>query len=311
MALKGVIRGVKNKPPRVVLYGPPGIGKSTFGSDAVSPIMVTTEDGVDNLNVDQYPKAETWDAFMDNVNAVATGEHEYKTLVIDTLNGAAELCSKVVCERDFAGEWTAEKGKRGFNGFAAGWTATSEEMVPLMVALDKCRNERGMMVLLLAHVGLHSVSNPISGDYTKHAPEVDKRVWGKWSKWSDIILRADFDYRVEPGESGKKGRVRGDNQRVVYTAGDAAQDAKTRAGYELPDTIDLSYSAFMAALGSDNESLTEITELWVVLDKTQETKALAYLGVSSVDKIADADLTKVRSMLNRLRKLSSDKKEVQ
>ena len=132
MALKGVVRGEK-RPPRVLLYGPCGIGKSTFGNDADAPIFVTTEDGVDNLPVDQFPQAKNYEALLQNVSEVASGDHEYKTIVIDTLNGAAELCAQEICNSQFGGAWVSKKGKEGFNAFAQGWQSVSEEMRTMMV----------------------------------------------------------------------------------------------------------------------------------------------------------------------------------
>lgn len=308
MALKGVVRGEK-RPPRVLLYGPPGIGKSTFGSESEAPIFVTTEDGVDNLPVDQFPRAESYDALLENVSQVAKDRHDYKTLVVDTLNGASELCAQKVCEEQFGGVWYTEKGKKGFTAFAQGWQSTSEEMRSLLALLDECRNARDMQVILLAHVGLHTVSHPTDGDYTKFAPEMDKRVWARWSKWCDIILRADFDYYVKPGETGKKGRAElGDTTRWLFSVGNAAQDCKTRVGYEMPERMLLSYPAFHEAIeGGDTSACDEVRRLWGLLDKDAETKALKYLGVNSVKDLDGAERTKVRATLNRLRQIDAER----
>lgn len=305
MAIAGVIKGQK-KPWRMCLYGPPGIGKSTFGAESDSPIFVTTEDGVDNLHVDQFPKAQTWPELLENCKKVLRDKHNNKTLVLDALNGAAELCAKMICDTQFKGVWIAEDGRRGFNSFASGWNATSEEMRSLIGILDDCRDKRGMNILLLAHIGIHTVNSPISGEYSKFAPEIDKRVWARWSKWCDIILRADYDYVILPGkDKTKKGHAEGTNDRVVFASGDASQDAKTRAGYELPDRLNLSYADFASALGSDSACIASVKELWPLLDSEAEKKAMAYLGVKSVSEIESAELTKLRATLNRLRQIQA------
>ena len=48
--LESIQRGRQSKPPRVLLYGVEGIGKSTFGSEAPKPIFIQTEDGLDEIN---------------------------------------------------------------------------------------------------------------------------------------------------------------------------------------------------------------------------------------------------------------------
>ena len=44
-----VQRGRTPKPPRLLVYGTEGIGKSTFAAQAPHPIFVQTEDGLDEI----------------------------------------------------------------------------------------------------------------------------------------------------------------------------------------------------------------------------------------------------------------------
>ena len=304
MKLQGVVRGEK-RPWRATLYGPPGVGKSTFGAESNAPIFVTTEDGVDNLPVDQFPAAETWDGMLEYIRRVAQSKHDYRTIVVDTLNGAVDLAAKKVCDEQFDGIWISERGRGGFNAFARGWLATSEEMRGMLQLLDTCRNKRGMNILLLAHTGIHNVLSPTAGEYTRYAPDIDKRVWSRWAKWCDVILRADYDYCVLPGTAGKRGTATGDNRRIVYADGDASQDAKARVGYELPQRLPLSYSAFADALGSDATALADIKELWHLLDSATEKKVLEFLGAKNRADIESAPLSKIRRTVSRLREIAA------
>lgn len=301
MVLRGVVRG-KRRPPRLTLYGPPGVGKSTFGADAPKPIFVTTEDGVDNLPVDQFDKAQTWTGLLDNIRQVAKEEHDYKTIVIDTFNGAVDLAAQYVCETRYGGQWTAKKGDGGFLAWAQGWKATAEEMRPLLALLDDCR-ARGMIVLFLAHTGLQNVKHPVDGDYTKFAPDVDKFVWAKVSSWCDIVLRADYEYSIVRDKASSKGRAVGTQTRKIFCTGSAAEDAKCRVGYELPDEFSLSWDEFHAHLGSGGATLAEVNELWPLLTDEEAKATLLWFGV---DKLEDAPLTKMRQALNRLRQKQAE-----
>lgn len=303
--LKGVKRGTR-KPPRVVLYGPPGVGKSTFGADSPNPIIVTTEDGVDNLPVDQFPKAVTWAELLENARQVAEGEHEYETIVLDTLNGATRLAGQNICDTVYGGQWVAQKGNGGFQAYGNGWKATSEEMRSLIVSLDKCR-DRGMLVILLGHTGLHNVRHPTDGEYNKFAPDIDKFVWSRFSEWSDIVLRADYEFIVQRGEKrGTKGRVIGTSTRIMYSVGSAAEDAKCRVGYELPEQLGLDFAEFTVNLGNDLQTLEQVQELWSLLDKDTAKATMAWMGVS---KLEDAPVTKMRTVLNRLRQKQGENQE--
>jgi hypothetical protein len=289
-------------PPRLVLYGPEGIGKTTFGAESEEPIFVCTEDGATEVPVDKYTfaddrlKAESWDEFLEALKAIATEEHEYRTIVIDTWNAAAAMAAQKVCSRDFDGKWTKFLAYGGNQGFAA----TVEEVKPALNYFDMCRN-RHMAVILLAHDGTQSVRNPIQGDYHRFAGDMDKRLWNAAAQWADVVGHADYRYTVvETRDSQgnvKKGRADGGTTRIVTFAGTAAEAAKSRVGYELPDQLPLSYQLYKASLGKDTHTLERIKDLWGVLSADEVASALQWLGV---DKLEDAPVFKLRQMLTFL-----------
>jgi hypothetical protein len=284
-----------------VLYGPPKIGKSTFGAESPAPIFITTEDGIDQVAVDRFPRATTWAELLDNLTAIATQPHEYRTLVLDTLNGAAELAAQFTCETKFGGDW----GPKGFASFGHGVAATSEEMRRTLPLLDQCR-ERGMTVLLLAHTGVTSVKNPVDGDYQKFTPDVDRRIWARFAGWADIIGRAEFEYTLLKRVSGEgPGRAVGANVRTIRFSGSAAEDAGTRVGFELPERLPLSWQAFSDWLNSgDSETAGEVKNLWSILTPDEIKATLSWLGVRQLE---EAPPTKLRQLLNRLRQLSAQR----
>lgn len=51
-----VSSGVIHAPVKVVLYGPEGIGKSTFAAKFPSPVFIDTEGGTKKLNVNRLPQ---------------------------------------------------------------------------------------------------------------------------------------------------------------------------------------------------------------------------------------------------------------
>jgi len=290
--LEGIVRG-KRQPPRIVVYGPPKVGKSTLGADTPAPVFITTEEGVDNLPVDQFSVAVNWLSFLANVKKVAEGKHDYRTLVIDTINGAADLAAESVCQEMFGGDW----GPKGFGGYARGWAAVSESMRELLPMLDACRS-RGMVVLLLAHTGVTTVKNPVSGDYQKFTPDLDKRVWAKLIAWADIILRADYEY--SKAEIDGQRRIVSNSTRILYASGSAVEDAGTRVGFSLPETLPLSWASIEENLGQDAAIGKDIAARWNLFSSEQAAKALAYLGISDVEEIDGADFAKAKVVLNRL-----------
>ena len=53
--LKSIVSGRQPLPPRLLLYGTEGIGKSTFGAQAPAPIFIQTEDGLSEISCDKFP----------------------------------------------------------------------------------------------------------------------------------------------------------------------------------------------------------------------------------------------------------------
>jgi hypothetical protein len=296
-------------PPRVVLYGPEGIGKTTFGAESENPIFVCTEDGATEVPVDKFTfsddrlKAETWIEFLDAVKTIATEGHEYQTLVIDTWNYAVVLAAQKVCAEKFGHDWSKFHAYGGNHGYSA----TAEEVRPALNFFDMCRG-RGMTVILLAHDAVQSFKNSVQGDYYRSTGDMHKAVWNIVSQWSDVIGHADYKYTVVETRDGqgnvKKGRASGDTTRIVTFAGTAAEAAKCRVGYELPDVLPLSYAIFKQSLGRDTYTLDRIKELWPVLSADEVKSALSWLGV---DKLEGAPVFKLRQMLTFLQSKSETK----
>lgn len=296
------IRKGRKAPPRACIYGPPKVGKSQFGASwcqDVNGVFIPTEDGIDGVDVDRFPRPTTWTDFIAAVEAVATGDHDYKLVVIDTLYGAAELAAQHVCETMFGSDW----GPKGFGSYGQGLAATSEEMRRLLPLLDKCR-ERGMAVLLLAHTGVQSVKNPVDGDYQKFTPDVDRRIWARFAAWCDIIGRAEFEHTILKRDGVGAGKAIGASVRVVHFAGSAAEDAGTRVGFELPAKLPLSYEAFRDALGDSSETTSEVQQLWALLTADEAKATLKWLGVSNLEQASPA---KLRQLLNRLRQVAAER----
>src|SRR3712207_5274916 len=86
MTLSSLVRGKRPQPIRCVLYGVEGIGKSTFGANAPSPIFLGPEDGTSQLDVTRFPAPEQWQEILDAVRVLTVEDHPYKTLVVDTLD---------------------------------------------------------------------------------------------------------------------------------------------------------------------------------------------------------------------------------
>ena len=88
MSKYAITSGTIAAPVKTVLYGPEGIGKSTFAAQFPAPVFIDTEGGTKRLNVARLPAPTSWAMLLDEVAEVSRGNVPCGTLVIDTAGSA-------------------------------------------------------------------------------------------------------------------------------------------------------------------------------------------------------------------------------
>lgn len=241
MKLDAVVRGKQVQPVRAVMYGPEGCGKSTFGANAPSPIFLGAEDGTAQLDVVRFPSPQSWQDILDAVRVLTNETHDYKTLVIDTLDWVEPLVWKTVCQK--AGATSIEEVG---GGYGKGYVAAVDEWRTLLAGLERLRT-KGVHVILLAHSWIRPFKNPQGDDFDRYELKLHAKSSGLIKEWADAVLFANYEtFAVKD----KSKRVRGvdTGARLIYTERRAAYDAKNR--YGLPETLPLSWAEFDAAMKS-------------------------------------------------------------
>src|SRR5262245_33819724 len=164
LALSDVVTTGEGLPNRCVLHGVPGIGKTSFGACAPKPIVLMTrgETGLITLldsgqlpETAHFPELLTWEELLSAVEALTREPHDYRSLVLDTINGAERLCHESVCQRVFSNNW----GRDGFTSYMTGYEVALADWQQLLEALDRLRSSRRMSVLALAHTRITPFRN--------------------------------------------------------------------------------------------------------------------------------------------------------
>lgn len=229
-----IIEGKEIVAPRIVYYAVPGFGKTTFASKFPNPILVRTEDGGRNIAVKKTEALETYLDFKDAIEWLMQEPHEFKTVVIDTLDQLELLITKDVC---------AQEGKTdlGEIGFGRGEKKSAAFLSQVLGQLDVLNKERGMIVLLLAHSTVSEVKDPINDPYSRFRINInEKYCLPEVERWADCILFGNYKIRTKEHKAGAKKLIRpvGDfDTRVIYTEGRPSFLAKNR--YGLPKEIEL------------------------------------------------------------------------
>jgi AAA domain-containing protein len=303
-------QGIQRKPERMTIYGPPGIGKSTLASNAPDPIFLDLEQGSLQLDVARNKKPiETYDALLGAVKWVTESKHEYKSLVIDTLDRAEWLIHQHVCANNREGHALkpVSRIEDVGGGYMKGYVAAYEEGRRLTAALERCWSQRGMYVILVAHAKLATVKNPAGPDYQRWELKLHEKLAALFYETSDIVLfcspatvvsNAGYaDKRFRAAESGRG--------RVMHTRGSTSFSAKTR--YAVPSQLPLDWNRLFEeiAKASNPKVLLETIEekLKVLGDKVAEAKIREY--IASVK----GDAKKLVPVVNRIDVLLEEKAE--
>ncbi len=227
------------KADRIFLYGVEGIGKSTFGSKAPSPLFLDVEDGLAKIDA----SGVSCKCYADALAFLKEFPVEYKTLVIDTADALDAMMQRDLCER-FSWETIEDAG------YGKGWTALQDMWRKLLAQIDIVRL-RGVEIIILAHSETKTFQNPAGPDYNRYQPKLNIKCGSVIKEWADTVLFACHEETVaikkgqDRNAPDAKGKATGTGQAIMYTSHAPAWDAKNRDG--LPPRLPLTYSAFDSA----------------------------------------------------------------
>lgn len=243
MKLSNVVTGPIAKPPRILLYGVDGIGKTTFAANAPAPIILGTEDGTAKLPTPRFPEPRSWMEAIAALDELAAAEHDYRTVAIDTLDWLEPLCWEHVC----AGK--VQKNGRPVEsiediGYGKGYLVALDEWRVLLSKLDHLRNSRGMLPILIAHSWIRPFRNPEGEDFDRFEIKLHAKAAGLIREWADVVLFATHEQYTHEINGRSKGISTG--ARIMYTERQAAFDAKNR--HHLPPTLPLDWNSLQDAM---------------------------------------------------------------
>ncbi len=232
-----ITRGKRARAQRVVIYGPEGIGKSSFAANFPEPLFIDTEGSTDNMDVARMKdKPTSYTMLKNQIAFIKANPTCCKTLVIDTIDWAESLIVDDVC---------AQHGKKGIEdfGYGNGYTYVREEMGRFLNLLQDLI-EVGINIVLTAHAQMRKFEQPDEmGAYDRYELKLGKKTSSQTAplvkEWADMVLFANYKTVVMTAENKKKKATGG--ARVLYTEHHPAWDAKNR--HSLPPELPLDYGA--------------------------------------------------------------------
>lgn len=240
--LSQVKKGRIFEPPRVLVYGPHGIGKSSFAAGAPAPIFISTEDGLSQIDCDKFPLCRSYADVLAQITELGTVKHDYQTVVIDTIDWLEKLIWAEVCRKECVA--TLEK-----IGYGKGPKMAADLWFEVINALDWLRKDHGMAWVLVAHSAVKSFADPEGQPYDQYQLRIDARASSVVLDAVDTVLFCCKRTRTEKQELGfnqerhvAKAVGGYGGEREMRTVGGPSCLAKNR--YHLPEKIELSWQPF-------------------------------------------------------------------
>lgn len=210
----------------VLLYGSPKVGKSTFCSKLPNALFLATEPGLKSLSV--YDVDITcWQDMLEACGDIYRGDHNYQTVIIDTIDNAYRMCVEHVCKKN-------NVAYEGDLPYGKGYALVTTEFHRVITKLAQLPYGLWMV----SHAKTTEVESR-TAKYTKTVPTLHDRARNIVVAMSDLILYASMDERMVAGALVQN--------RVIYTKPNLYHEAGDRTG-RLPEQMSMNYADFAQAL---------------------------------------------------------------
>ena len=148
MKISDIHEATATLPPRILIYGQEGVGKTSLAAKFPAPVFLLAEDGIPSgIKVASLGGwLESYASVQAGLVALASEPHKFQTVVIDALDPLEALIWRDVSAFARLGSRSKVRvsGKATLRPTLGGATFLPD--------LITCADERGMLVVLIAHV---------------------------------------------------------------------------------------------------------------------------------------------------------------
>jgi hypothetical protein len=255
--MNSLIKTTTPSPPKMIVYGQPGVGKTTFAASAEA-VLLDCENGAGAVpGLTRTPYLQSWPQMRKWLVELATAPPDgVAAVAIDTIDWMVQrIVEHVVLDLDgkAQGDITNTLGTAHGGYFKAREIVQNivyRDLLPMLNAVA----DSGVAIILLAHAANTKITTPEGFDQRLAAPDLPQWIAPPFIEWADAVLYAH----------------RQDDRRVLLTEGTNVILAKNR--YGLPTELPLSWSALMEALTPNHNTTPDPALGQVETEDTSNSK---------------------------------------
>jgi hypothetical protein len=222
-------KGIHKQPDFVVVYGNPGLGKSTFASGSPKPIFIDPRNRTRHLDVERVSPT-TWEEYLEVVKW-AIADKKYQSVVLDEMNFVDELAKEYIWRKYYQKypSFALAKEKGGqYN------VLNEEYKVTLLPLFDAVRNS-GKNLIVVAHPEVKDFADPLTTEtYIRYQLGLTNGLNSMLKRSCDALFFINKDVSVTTGDN--KRAIAGD-EIYIFTSYHQSYDAKN--SWDLPAKIEL------------------------------------------------------------------------
>lgn len=239
----------KDRPVIVTICGDSGMGKTSLAATFPKPIVIRGEDGLQAIpnekRPDAFPLLTKADDLWEQLTALLSEEHQYKTVIVDSVTALERLFMQHVIDSD-------PKKPRSINqalgGYGAGLSAVAAMHQRVRKACGMLNERKGMHVVFVAHADTETIELPDQDPYTRYSLRLGKKSMAPYVDDSDIVgfLRLET---FTTGDGERKKAI-SDGTREIITYATAASVSKNRFGVTEPIKVSPGENPFVGIVTS-------------------------------------------------------------
>lgn len=221
-----------DRPIICTIFGEAGLGKTSLAAMFPKPVFIRTEDGTTSLagndEVKLFPLATSSQDVLDAIEALATEDHGFKTVVLDSITQLATMIEAEIVAADPKAKSINQAG----GGYGAGYSTAADRHRIIREWLGALAYEKSMNVVAIGHADTETLDLPDADSYARYTVRMNKKSLPHWVDNVDMVgfIRLKT-YTVTKGEK-VQAKSTGEREIICYPV--ASNVSKNRFGISEP-----------------------------------------------------------------------------